>query len=259
MNDGKEVGMGSSLRGRVALVTGASRGIGAATAKLLASNGAAVLVNYHQSADAAAAVVRAIEAAGGRALALRADARDAADVAAMVEHGQAELGPVDTLVLNASISFPIKPLLDFSWGDFEAKLVGEIAAAFCCVQAVAPSMVERGRGCIVGVSSRISRQSIMGFSVHSTAKSALDGLMRSLAVELGRHGIRVNTVAPGLVLTDATKFLSDQQRASSAAATPLGRVANPEDVAGAILALVRDDSAFVSGAYLPVSGGAQLI
>ncbi len=243
------------LQDRVVVVTGASRGIGAATAKLLAAHGAAVVVNYHGSEAAAHQVVAAIEAAGGRAVALRADVRDRAQVEAMVKRAAGELGPVDTLVLNASIQFPIVPFVDYEWADFEAKLVGELGAAFHCVKAVVPGMIERGSGCIIAVSSGLSRHPGPGFCAHSTAKSGLDAFAKSLALELGRHGIRVNVVAPGLTITDATAFMPEEHKQAMARMTPLGRNALPEDVAGVVLAMAVDATAFVTGAYVPVSGG----
>ncbi len=243
------------LQDRVVLVTGASRGIGAATAKLLAAHGAKVVVNYHGSEVAAREVVAAIGAAGGRAVAIQADVRDRAQVEAMVERAAGELGPVDTLVLNASIQFPIVPFVDYEWAAFEAKLVGELGAAFHCVKAVVPGMIERGSGCIIAVSSGLSRHPGPGFCAHSTAKSGLDAFAKSLALELGRHGIRVNVVAPGLTITDATAFLPEEQKQAMARMTPLGRNALPEDVAGVVLAMAADATAFVSGAYVPVSGG----
>jgi 3-oxoacyl-[acyl-carrier protein] reductase len=247
------------LEGKVALVTGASRGIGAATARLLARHGAAVAVNFHQSGATAAALVSEIEASGGRALAVGADVRERAQVEAMVGQATAALGAVDILVLNAAIQFPMVPFVDYPWEAFEAKLTGELKAAFFCSRAVVPSMIRRGRGSIIAVSSGLSRHPGFGFCAHSTAKSALDAFARALALELGPRGIRVNVVAPGLTLTDATAGLPQQVKEASARQTPLGRNAVAEDVAGAILALVSDEAAFVSGAYVPVSGGSQMM
>ncbi len=247
------------MKDRVAVVTGASRGIGAATARLLAAEGAAVAVNYHRSEGAARAVVDAIVRAGGRAVAVRADVREASDVAALVDAAARELGPVDTLVSNASIGFPVKPFADYSWEEFQAKLEGELRAAFHCCKAVVPGMIARGGGCIVAISSGLSRRPGAGFCAHSAAKSGLDGFMRALALELGPHAIRVNVVAPGLTDTDAVAHMPEAGKAAAARGTPLGRIALPDDVAGAVLALAADTSRFVTGAYLPVSGGALML
>lgn len=243
------------MEDRIVLVTGASRGIGAATARLLAAHGASVAVNYVKNEQAARAVAEQITSTGGRAIAVAADVRDRAQVDAMVSAASSELGPIDTLILNAAIHFPMVPFLEYPWEAFEAKITGELGAAFFCCRAVVPSMVEHGTGCIVAVSSGLSRQTAPGFCAHSAAKSGLDALMRSLASELGPHGIRVNTIAPGLTITDATSNLPDPQKDMIAKMTPLGRNALPEDVAGAILMVAGEPARFVNGAYIPVSGG----
>ncbi len=251
---------GALLAGRVALVTGASRGIGAATAKLLAANGAAVAVNYREREDAARAVVDEILRGGGKAVALRADVRDEGEVRGMVEAAARRLGaPVDTLVVNAAIGFPVKPFVEYRWEEFAAKLDGELRAAFACCQAVIPGMAARRAGCIVAVSSGLSRRPGPGFCAHSAAKSGLDGLMRALALELGPAGIRVNVVGPGLTETDATAHQPEQQKQLAARMAPLGRIGQPGDVAGAVLFLASDHARFVTGAYLPVSGGTLML
>lgn len=247
------------MTGRVALVTGASRGIGAATAQLLARHDAAVGVNYHGNEAAAQQVVDAIAAEGGKAVAVKADVRDAAAVEAMVQQVTEALGSIDTLVLNANASFAIAPFVEYLWEDFEAKLLGELKGAFYPCKAVVPSMIEQKRGCIIAVSSGLSRYPSEGFCVHSTAKSGLDAFVKSLAVELGPHGIRVNAVAPGLTLTDATAFQPQEQKDTSAQMTPLRRNGLPEDVASAILLLACEEARFITGAYLPVSGGIQML
>lgn len=243
------------LNGRVVLITGASRGIGAASAKLLGQHGAHVAVNYLNNADAAREVVQSIENEGGHAAAFQADARDREQVDAMVKEVTSSLGAIDVLVLNASIQFPVVPFIEYPWEAFEAKLVGELGAAFHCTRAVVPGMIERGGGSIIAVSSGLSRHPGPGFCAHSSAKSGLDGFAKSLALELGPHGIRVNVVAPGLTITDATAFLPEERKQAMARMTPLGRNAMPEDIAGVILAFAADATAFVSGAYVPVSGG----
>ncbi len=243
------------MKDRVVLVTGASRGIGAATARLLAEHGAAVAVNYLRSEAPARALVEELRARDRRAVAVRADVREPAQVAAMVREATAALGPVDTLVVNASIGFPIRPFVEYRWEDFQAKLDGELGAAFHCCQAVIPGMVARRAGCIVLVSSGLSRRPGPGFCAHSAAKSGLDGLGRALALELGPSGVRVNVVAPGATETDAIAHLPAAAREAMAAQAPLRRLARPEDVAGAVLMLASDAGRFVTGAYLPVSGG----
>ena len=247
------------MKGRIVLVTGASRGIGAATAKLLAANGASVAVNYFQNETAAHAVVGEIRQTGGTAIAFRADVRNEADVHTMVSEVEKLLGPVDTLVSNASIGFPAKPFTEFLWEEFEAKLTGELKSAFFSCKAVVPGMIHRGTGCIIAVSSILSRHSSPGFIAHSTAKSGLDAFIRSLATELGPLGIRANVVAPGLTLTDATAWLPEEQKAMVAKMTPLQHVATPEDIAGVVLALASNHNRFLTGCYIPASGGTLML
>ncbi len=248
-----------SLEGKVALVTGASRGIGAATARLLAAHGVAVGVNYFKSKQAAEEVVKSITDKGGRALALEADVRQPDQVEAMVKTAVDKLGPIDILILNAGMQVPMKPFVDLSYEEFEGKVMGELRCFFFPLKAVLPSMVTRKSGCVIGVSSGLSRHPGYNFSAHTTVKSGIDGLMKSLAFELGPLGIRVNTIAPGLTLTDATSWMPKERMEASAKATPMRRIGQPEDIAGAILMMVSDEAGFVTGAYLPVSGGSLMI
>ncbi len=245
-----------SLEGQVALVTGASRGIGAAIATSLAARGARVAVNYFGSEAAAQAVVQAIRAAGGTALAVKADARDPRQLEAMAATVKAELGPIGILVLNASISFPMTGYLDYPWEAFEAKLLGELGAAFHGCRAVVPQMLERNGGTIVAITSGLARNPGWGFCAHSAAKAGLEGFVRALACELGPMGIRVNAVAPGLTLTDATAQLPEKHKEAAAAHTPLRRNGLAADVAEAVTGLVQ--SGFVTGVTLPVNGGSYI-
>lgn len=246
------------LDGKVAIVTGSSRGIGAATVRLLAQHGAKVTVNYKNNQEAGARTLADIQRDGGTAILVQADVTDCGQVAAMVEKTEQDLGPVDILVSNANMSFPVLPFVKFPWEGFEQKLLHEMKAAFFCCQAVAKGMIERKQGCIVNVSSGLSRVPGPGFVAHTSAKSALDAFSKALALELGPFGIRVNVVAPGLTITDATAFQPEAMKAAVADRTPLKRIALPEDIAGAILFYCADWSRFVTGTYLPVCGGTQM-
>jgi 3-oxoacyl-[acyl-carrier protein] reductase len=246
------------LQNRVAIVTGSSRGIGAATAKLLASQGAKVAVNYARSRDKGQAVVDEIIKAGGRAILVEADVTDRAQVEAMIKKVDAELGAIDILVNNASINFPVTPFMQYRWEDFEQKVSGEMKAIFFTCQAVVPGMVQRKSGCIVNISSGLSRVPGPGFVAHSSSKSALDGFSKSLALELGPHGVRVNVIAPGATNTDAISFMTPDIRERIAKNTPLRRFGQPEDIAGAVLFFCSDAARFVTGTYLPVCGGIQM-
>ena len=243
------------LTNKVALITGASRGIGAATAVLLGSQGAKVCVNYYSNGEAAARVVEKITSAGGEAMAVQADVRTADQVRHMVEQVIERFGQIDILVLNAGMPVPVKPFTELSHQEFTAKTQGEADCFFMACQEVIPHMASRGTGTIVGISSTLSRYPSPGFSSHCLAKSGVDGLMKALTMELGPLGIRVNTVAPGLTETDATAFVPQDQKDMISQMTPLQRIAQPEDVAGAVLCLVSEHMRFVTGVYLPVSGG----
>jgi 3-oxoacyl-[acyl-carrier protein] reductase len=201
------------LAGRVALITGAGRGIGARTAQRFAQNGAKVAVNYLRNRTAAEAVVRAICDAGGQAIAVPADVRDADAVARMVASVTERLGPPDTLVLNADAGgFRPTPVLGLDSAAYESRLLDEVQAAYTPVEAVLPSMLHAGRGTIVAISSALCRAPVPGFSVLAVSKAALEALVRALAVELGPHGIRVNTVEASVIrVTTATSSMTSSR------------------------------------------------
>ena len=247
------------LERRNLVVTGSSRGIGAATAKLAARHGARVVVNYHASRDAADSVASEIAAEGGEAIVVQADVTKRADVERLLATTEQKLGPVDSLVINASISFRIAPFMEYTWDDFSSKLNGELQAAFNCLQVFAPGMIERQKGAIVAVSSGLSKRPGAGFCAHSTAKAGLNSLMRSVATELAPQGVRINTIAPGLTETDATSFMPAERKQMAAGMTPLRRIAQPEDIAGVIVAMLSDLACFEAGVYVPVDGGMTML
>lgn len=247
------------LQGKVALVTGASRGIGAAVARDMADHEAAVVINYLQSKDKAETLKNEITGAGGKAIAIQADVRDRTAVDSMIATAEKELGPIDILVNNANIDFPMQPFTEMAWPDIEAKLSGEIGAMVNCCQAVIPGMLQKKYGKIVLISSILSRDPGHGFAAHCAAKAAMDSLARTMALELGPYNIYVNVVGPGLTRTDATAGMPAEVFSGTAAGTPLRKVADPQDIANAVMFLVSDMADHITGQYIPVDGGGFML
>jgi 3-oxoacyl-[acyl-carrier protein] reductase len=242
------------LDGRIALITGASRGIGRATALELAAAGAAIGVNYRSDAAGAGEVVAEIEAAGGRALALQADVAKPDEAAALVARCEDELGELDALVCNAGITRD-NLIARISPEDFDAVIATNLGGAFHVCQAAARRMLRRRRGAIVTMSSIVGIHGNAGQTNYSASKAGLVGLTKSLAKEIGSRGVRVNCIAPGYIATELTDVLPDSARESLLGATPLGRLGEPEDIARCVRFLVSDASGFVTGAVLAVDGG----
>lgn len=247
-----------SLQGRIALVTGGARGIGAATALLLAKRGAKVAVNYVQQEEAAQGVVRQILREGGEAFAVRADVRDPEQVQQMVSQVEGTLGTVDILVSNANMAFVMKPFLQMGWNDFSQKLNDEMKAAFALTQAVVPAMTERKYGRLIYISSSASEMPTPYLIAHGTAKAALNTFVKYVAQEIGSHGITANLVSPGLVLTDASRYTPDAVKEQIVMATPLQRAAVPEDISGAVAFLASEESRFLTGTCTNVNGGIMM-
>ncbi|MDX3076826.1 SDR family NAD(P)-dependent oxidoreductase [Streptomyces sp. NPDC088354] len=246
----------SQHSGRIALVTGAGRGIGAATARLLASRGMRVVVNYLNSERDAEAVVASIRFAGGEAMAVQADVRDADAVAGMIERVRAEMGEVDVLVHNALIPFAVKSFEQMSWDELGTKLNEEMRAAFVVTKAVVPGMTAHGYGRIVFMSTGTSRQPRERMIALGTSKAALNQFARYVAQEMGPRGITVNVVAAGPVdETSIAEALGDLHRQRQAAQTVLGRMAKPDDVARAVAFYAGEDSGFITGTIAGVNGG----
>ena len=258
---GPGIGRSELLRDRVALVTGSSRGIGASIGRALGAHGATVAVNYLSNQDLAQAVAGDVEAAGGRAEAFQADVTDFEAVSAMVAAIDERFGPVDLLVNSALRAYAFDPLArrpawDIEWDDYERQFAGSVGGAFNACRAVLPGMRERGNGRIVNLVTDLIERPSVAYHDYTTAKAALLGFSRNLAADVGPFGITVNCVAPGLVYpTDASRLTTDEQRDELEAATPLRRLARPEDVAGAVLYFASGWSSFVTGACLYVDGG----
>lgn len=237
----------SSLRGHVALVTGGSRGIGAAIVKALCDAGCAVAVNYRERAAEAGTLARAIVAAGGKALAIAADVSKADAVAAMVERASSELGPIDILVNNAGIAIP-RGVDDLTEADFDATILVNLKSAFLCTQAVLPGMRARKWGRIVNISSGAARGAGSIGPHYNASKAGMEGLTRGYAARLVKEGITVNAVAPSLIETD---MMSGQPQLISR--IPLGRFGQPEEVASAVMLLI--DNPYMTGQTVAMSGG----
>jgi len=251
--------MEHGLKDKVAIITGASRGIGAASAKALAHHGATVVINYIKSKDKAEELLDEIKKAGGKGMVFQADARDQDAVNDMVESTLNEFGKIDVLVNNANINFPIRPFMELTWDQIETKILGEMKALYNCSQAVLKDMLARKSGKLIFVSSSLSRFPGFGFSAHAAAKSAMDGMAKVMAMELGPSGITVNVVGPGLTLTDATAGQPKEVHEQVAAITPLRRLGMPDDIAGVVLFLASSLSDYLNGAYIPVTGGSFMI
>ncbi len=247
------------LENKVVLVTGSSRGIGSAAVRLLASQGAKVAINYMQSDVRAKRVKETIEQDGGTAEIFKADVTSMEQINELVEQVHTRFGEIDALVVNAAIGFRMQSFIDYEWDDFSRKVNDELKAMFYLCKAVVPEMIERRNGSIIAVSSTMSKAAENCFIAHSTAKAALDAFVRSLANEIGQYNVRVNTVAPGLTLTDATANLSPQRKDAASSRCPLRRNGLPNDVAGAILFLASDLSQFMTGTYIPVDGGFTML
>ncbi len=253
--------MTMDFHGQVVLVTGSGRGIGAAIARAFAAQGAAVAVNYLRDAASADAVARDCREAGGDALAMQADVSDPAAAARLVDTVVAEFGRLDVVVNNAFAPYAFDPeqrlaFGEAGWDAYRTQFEGAVGAAHHVCRAALPHLTRHARGAIVNIASNLVEHPVVPYHDYATAKSALVGFSRNLAAELGPQGVRVNCVAPGLVYpTQASISTRAGFRESIAAATPLRRLARPEDVAGPVLFLASAHSAFITGQVLFVDGG----
>lgn len=249
------------FQGKVVLVTGASRGIGAAIALAFAREGATVVVNHLSNDAAAAHTVAACQAAGGDAFAVRADVGSEQAVHGMVRRIVEEAGGIDILVNNAFRPYAFDPerrslFDDLSWSDYQAQFDGAVGATFNVCRAVLPLLRQRNGASIVNIATNLVENPVVPYHDYTTAKSALVAFSRNLASELGPLGIRVNCVAPGLVYpTQGSSTTKESFRESLMAATPLRRLARPEDVAGPVLFLASQWAGFVTGQVVFVDGG----
>ncbi len=246
------------LAGHVALVTGASQGLGAEMARTLGATGAAVVVNYVASAVAAVAVAAAIERAGGRALAHQADVCDATAVEAMIARAGRELGPVDIVVNNAGREQRVAPPFDLTHDDYQGMIDLNLHGVVNTCRAAVPAMRAKHWGRIVNIATVALDTPAPNFAAYAASKGAMVALSRNLALELGPDGITVNVVAPGWIATPRADAAPRADLERLIATTPLGYQGRPEHVAGAVLFYASPLADFVSGTYLPVSGGHDL-
>ncbi len=246
---------------KVVLVTGAGRGIGAAIVKAFATEGAAVAVNYLHNAAAAEAVTAECKKMGGEASAFQADVTDGGAIAALVDGVLETFGKIDILVNNAFRPYIFdaenrKMFWELDWADYQAQIDGTLISTHGLCKAVLPAMKKRTRGAIINIASDLVARPTIPYHDYTTAKAALIGFSRNLAMELGAFGIRVNCVAPGIVYpTDSTRDTKEDIKEMIIAQTPLKRIAMPEDVTGPVLFLASDWSNFMTGQTLYVDGG----
>ena len=246
-----------ALSGKVALVTGASSGIGAASAKLLAANGARVAINFHKNQAGAESVRDAIAAGDGAAIVVQADVTKASEVASLVQRTHDELGPIDIVVNNAGSLIERLRILELTEERWDEVIDLNLKSAFLVCRAVAASMMERKRGAIINLSSIAGRNGGALGSIHySTAKGGLITFTKGLAKELGAFGIRVNAVSPGVIDTPYhEQFSTAEMMKGYVAAIPLGRVGTPDEVAEVICFLASDAASYLAGETIEINGG----
>ena len=243
------------LEGRVTLVTGGSRGIGAAISRDLAAHGAKVAVNYAANRDAADAVVAEITAAGGTAVAIGGDVADPEQAGAMVDQAEEALGDdLWNLVANAGITRD-NLISRITPEDWDRVIDVNLGGTFHVCRAASRKLLRKKRGSIVTMSSVVGLHGNFGQTNYAASKGGVIALTKALAKEVGSRGIRVNCVAPGYISTELTDVLPDEIRDVLLGQTPLGRLGEPDDIAGTVRFLLSDEAAFITGAVLSVDGG----
>ncbi|MBT2581908.1 3-oxoacyl-[acyl-carrier-protein] reductase [Planococcus sp. ISL-109] len=244
----------SKLTGKTAIITGASRGIGAAIARRFAEQGANIVVNYSGSQEKAEAVVREIEQTGGKAIAVKANVADAVAVKAMIDAAMERFGSIDILVNNAGITRDnlMMRMKEDEWDDV---INTNLKGVFLCTKAVTRQMMKQRHGRIVNIASIVGVMGNAGQANYVAAKAGVIGLTKTTARELASRGITANAVAPGFITTDMTEKLGEDVQASMLSQIPLARFGAPEDVANAALFLASDEASYVTGQTLNLDGG----
>lgn len=245
------------LKGKVSLVSGSSRGIGRASALLLAEAGSDVVVNYLANADAAEAVVEQIKKMGRRAIAIKADVSNRAQTNAMVDQAQQELGPIQILVNNAGITRD-RSFLKMSAEQWHEVLLVNLDGPFNLTGKILPTMVEMKWGRIINMSSIVAQMGNFGQSNYAVAKGGLIAFTKSLAREVARKGITVNAIAPGFIATDMTAAVAEDSLDVVRKLTPMARLGNPEEVAIVVRFLAHPMSSFITGEVVKVNGGLHM-
>jgi len=258
MEDIKDMNLKIDFSDNVILVTGASRGIGEATAKLFAYHGGRVVVNYFRGQEDAERVVQEITSSGGEAISIRADVRNKEEVDLMVKKAVDKFGKVDILVNNAVGDAVPMDFAKTTWQDMQGDLDVIVKGAFNCIQAVIPVMLSGGFGRIINVCTTYINSPPSRYCKYVVAKSALLGLTRALAVEYGGKNILVNAVSPSFADTDLTAHVPEHIKAGIAKQVPVGRIAEPIDVAKAIVFLVSEYANYINGHELVVNGGGNV-
>jgi 3-oxoacyl-[acyl-carrier protein] reductase len=244
--------MMNDLSGRVAIVTGASRGIGRATAEKLASRGAVVVAAAR--GDHGHEVASGIAASGGRAEAATVDVTDRASIEELVSGTVARHGRIDILVLNAGIARD-QLLLRLKPEDWDAVIATNLTAAYACAQAALKPMIKQRAGRIIAISSVVGQAGNPGQTNYAASKAGLVGFSKALALEVASRGITVNVVAPGMIDTDMTRAVAEGARDAWTSRIPLGRLGTPGDVAAAVCFLASDEASYITGHVLAVNGG----
>jgi len=238
-----------------ALVTGASRGLGATIARRLGAEGWSVAVNYRADSVGADGVVADIAAAGGTAAACQGDVTDEQSVGSLVAEVEARLGPVEVLVVNATGPQPPIAIENLSWQDHLDQLKFFVKSPTLLVRAVLPGMRSGGRGRVIQIGSDAFERALPGNSAYNAAKGAQIGLTRTWARELGTYGITVNVVAPGWIPVERHEEVASDAREAYAAEVPLGRMGTPEDLADVVAFVASDAARFITGERITVNGG----
>lgn len=246
--------MNEDRRG-VVIISGASRGIGAEVARSLAALGHAVVVNFHQSEAQALAVAEEIMSRGGRAIAHGADVADERAVREMVARAHKEFGSFDGVVNNAAGPIEPRDFSDLTWDEIQQHIDVQLKGAFNLTRAVLPHLLEQKRGVIVNIASLYADAPPPKLLPYSMVKAALVAVSKSLAVEFGPQGLRVNTVSPGMTTTDLISNVPEKIKLVTKMQTPLRRLAAPEDVSGVVAFLFSEEASFITGQNIGVNGG----